>query len=226
MGGKESKPKEEKTTWDGRKFNVGEELFKGVTPGIIYNAKVGKEEQKPPIRHTIFGANTVVAKELRKALAKADISLRCRFVHDKYIPKQLFESDETWMVDYMNKEAVDYIINGSSHVYMLNEFDYSTSVWKAKWPAFVKLVVESCIKHKAKLIFLDNDMVYATADVGNMTEESKEDPESKKGKIRKECGEIIMNHIKSGKLTAMIVRSAEMYGPWMKGIPITPYFLI
>ena len=219
MGGKESKPKEEKTTWDGRKFNVGEELFKGVTPGIIYTAKVGKEEQKPPIRHTIFGANTVVAKELRKALAKADISLRCRFVHDKYIPKQLFESDETWMVDYTDKEAVDYIINGSSHVYILNEFEYATRVWKDKWPTFVKLVVESCVKHKAKLIFLDNDMVYASEDVGNMTEESKEDPESKKGKVRKECGEIITNHIKSGKLTAMIVRAAEMYGPWMKGNP-------
>ena len=147
MGGQESKPKEEKTTWDGRKFNVGEELFKGVTPGIIYHAKVGKENEKPPIRHTIFGANTVVAKELRKAMAKADISLRFRFVHDKYIPKQLFESDETWMVDYMEKEAVDYIINGSSHVYLLNEFEYSTSVWKTKWPTFVKLVVESCIKH-------------------------------------------------------------------------------
>ena len=201
MGGKESKPKEEKKTWDGRKYNVGEELFKGVTPGMIFEAKVGKEDQKPPSRHTIFGANTVVAKELRKSLAKADISLRFRFVHDRYIPKQLFESDETWMVDYMEKEAVDYVINGSSHVYMLNEFEYATRVWKEKWPKFVQLVVDSCIKHKAKLIFLDNDMVYATADVGNMTEESSEDPESKKGKVRKECGEIIMNNIKSGNAT-------------------------
>ena len=182
--GGDSKPKEVKKTWDGRTYNAGEELMKGVTPGEIFQNKEGKEGQSPPMRHTVFGSGSMVAKEMRKALAARDPTIRVRFVNDKYIPKQLFESDETWKVDYMVPEAVDYIISGSTHVYLLNEFEYSTRVWKEKWPKFMKQVVESCIKHKAKLIFLDNDMVYAESAVGNMTEDSPLDPPSKKGKVR------------------------------------------
>ena len=187
LGGGDGKPKEVKKTWDGRTYNAGEELMPGVTPGEIFQNKEGKEGQEPPKRHTVFGAGSMVSKEMRKSLAAKDPSIRVRFVNDKYIPKQLFESDETWKVDYMNKDAVDYIISGSTHVYLLNEFEYATRVWKDKWPKFMKLVVDSCIKHKAKLIFLDNDMVYAESAVGNQTEDSPVDPSSKKGKVGRGC---------------------------------------
>ena len=187
LGGGDGKPKEVKKTWDGRTYNAGEELMPGVTPGEIFQNKEGKEGQEPPKRHTVFGAGSMVSKEMRKSLAAKDPSIRVRFVNDKYIPKQLFESDETWKVDYMNKDAVDYIISGSTHVYLLNEFEYATRVWKDKWPKFMKLVVDSCIKHKAKLIFLDNDMVYAESAVGNQTEDSPVDPPSKKGKVGRGC---------------------------------------
>jgi nucleoside-diphosphate-sugar epimerase len=49
--------------------------------------------------------------------------------------------------------------------------------------------------------------------VGHMTEESAINPPSKKGMVRKEIADMLLNEVKLGKLTALIARSADFYGP-------------
>jgi nucleoside-diphosphate-sugar epimerase len=46
-----------------------------------------------------------------------------------------------------------------------------------------------------------------------MTEESPLHPPSKKGQVRKQLHEMIMNEAEKGNLTALIARSADFYGP-------------
>ena len=46
-----------------------------------------------------------------------------------------------------------------------------------------------------------------------MTEDSPVNPPSKKGKVRQQIAEMMMNEIKNGKLEGLIARSADFYGP-------------
>jgi nucleoside-diphosphate-sugar epimerase len=46
-----------------------------------------------------------------------------------------------------------------------------------------------------------------------MKEDSPINPPSKKGMVRKEIAGMIMNEVKAGKLTALIARAADFYGP-------------
>lgn len=46
-----------------------------------------------------------------------------------------------------------------------------------------------------------------------MTEDSPINPPSKKGVVRKEIAEMIMSEVKVGKLTALIARAPDFYGP-------------
>jgi nucleoside-diphosphate-sugar epimerase len=46
-----------------------------------------------------------------------------------------------------------------------------------------------------------------------MTENSPIGPPSKKGEVRKQLNEMIMNEVQKGSLTALIARSADFYGP-------------
>ena len=49
--------------------------------------------------------------------------------------------------------------------------------------------------------------------LNSMTEETPQKPISKKGKIRKEIAELLMEEVGKGNLEALIARSADFYGP-------------
>lgn len=73
-------------------------------------------------------------------------------------------------------------------------------------------VLDACRKHQSKLVFFDN--VYAYGRVkGWMTEESPYQPESRKGMVRADIAGMLMEDVRRGILTGMIVRAADFYGP-------------
>jgi nucleoside-diphosphate-sugar epimerase len=49
--------------------------------------------------------------------------------------------------------------------------------------------------------------------IPHMTEEAPINPPSKKGKVRMQVANMLMDEIKAGRLTALIARSADFYGP-------------
>jgi len=102
---------------------------------------------------------------------------------------------------------------GSEVVYLLVGFDYNTKVWQKRWPKLMRATINACIKHKAKFVFFDNVYVYDINAIPHMTENSAINPPSNKGAVRKEIADMLLNEVKSGKLTALIARSADFYGP-------------
>jgi hypothetical protein len=157
------------------------EISAGVVAGSVWKGPQGSN----PLRHTILGAGTVFCKAFRKALAERDPTAKCRLVKATGVPKQLFESDETYKCDFEQAAALDYVIQGSCVVYCMHEFEFDQTVWKAKWPKFMRAVLDACIKHKAKLVFVQfNPYVYSDSAVGNMVEDSEQEPSSVKGKVR------------------------------------------
>ena len=77
-------------------------------------------------------------------------------------------------------------------------------------------MIAACKEFNSKLVFFDNMYMYDPAYLNRMTEETPINPPSKKGKVRAEVAQLIMDEVKAGALTALIARSADFYGPGIK----------
>jgi len=158
---------------------------------------------------TILGANgtigSVLAKELRNYTDKIRLVSRN--------PRRVNGSDELFPADLSQPGEVDKAVEGSEIVYLVVGFDYKLDVWEDKWPKLMRETIDACIKYKARLVFFDNVYMYDKDAIPHMTEESPVNPPSKKGAVRKQISDMLLNEVKTGKLMALIARSADFYGP-------------
>jgi nucleoside-diphosphate-sugar epimerase len=63
--------------------------------------------------------------------------------------------------------------------------------------------------------------MYDRNDIPMMTETARINPPSRKGLVRKQLREMILSEVEKGKLTAMIARAADFYGPDNKNSALT-----
>ncbi|NOZ47352.1 MAG: NAD(P)H-binding protein [Chlorobi bacterium] len=161
---------------------------------------------------TILGSGGVIGIELAKALSAYTKEIRLVSRN----PKRVNQSDQLFSADLLNPDELEKAVKGSSIVYIAVGFPYNLKVWKESWPKFTKSVIDACIKNKCKLVFFDNIYMYDKNYLNGMTEETPINPPSEKGKIRTEIFNMIMNAVKDGKLTALVARSADFYGPGIK----------
>lgn len=158
---------------------------------------------------TILGANGTIGSVLAKELSSYTNSIRLVSRH----PRKVNDTDELFPADLSDPEQVEKAIAGSEIVYLVVGFDYNIKVWRETWPKLMRATIDACIRHQAKLVFFDNVYMYAIGAIGHMTEESPMDPPSQKGAVRKQLVDMILEAVKSGKLNALIARSADFYGP-------------
>jgi nucleoside-diphosphate-sugar epimerase len=158
---------------------------------------------------TILGSGGAIGIDLAKELASYTKNIRLVSRN----PKKVNDADEIYQADLVNPESVDKAVEGSEIVYVVVGFEYSTKVWQKTWPAFMGSVIESCKKHRSKLVFVDNIYMLDRSEISHMTESSPMNPSSHKGKVRKEVDEMIMQEFEGGKMDAIIARSADFYGP-------------
>ncbi len=159
--------------------------------------------------HTLLGGNGTIGSVLAKELSK--YTNKIRLVSRN--PKKVNSTDELFSADLSDVTQFDKAIEGSEVVYLLVGFDYSIKVWREKWPRLMRAAIDACSKHKAKLVFFDNVYLYDVNEIGHMTENSKHNPPSEKGKVRKQIADMMLDAIKDGKLHGLIARSADFYGP-------------
>jgi nucleoside-diphosphate-sugar epimerase len=158
---------------------------------------------------TILGANGTIGSVLAKELV--NYTDKIRLVSRN--PRKVNETDELFPADLSNPAIVDQAVEGSDVVYLVVGFDYNLKVWEEKWPKLMRATISACIKHNARLVFFDNVYLYDIDAIPHMTEESPVNPPSKKGAVRKQIAQMIMDEVKAGKLLAIIARSADFYGP-------------
>jgi nucleoside-diphosphate-sugar epimerase len=158
---------------------------------------------------TILGANGTIGSVLAKELM--NYTDKIRLVSRN--PRKVNETDELFPADLSIPAIVDQAIYGSDVVYLVVGFDYKLKVWEEQWPKLMRATIDACIKHNARLVFFDNIYAYDIKAIPHMTEESPNNPPSKKGAVRKQIAQMIMDEVKAGKLMALIARSADFYGP-------------
>ena len=158
---------------------------------------------------TILGANGTIGSLLAGELIK--YTDRIRLVSRN--PKKVNETDELFPADLTQPGLIEKAVAGSEVVYLMVGLDYNLKVWQQKWPVIMQATIDACIKHNAKLVFFDNVYMYDINAIAHMTENSPINPPSKKGQVRSQIAEMMLFAIKSGKLTGLIARSADFYGP-------------
>lgn len=158
---------------------------------------------------TILGGNGTIGSVLAKELTKYTNSIRLVSRN----PKKINASDELFPADLSDAAQVEKAIAGSEVVYLLVGFEYTFKVWQEKWPTLMQATIDACIQHNAKLVFFDNVYCYDINAIPHMTEDSPTNPPSKKGMVRRQIADMLMNATRSGKLTGLIARSADFYGP-------------
>jgi nucleoside-diphosphate-sugar epimerase len=158
---------------------------------------------------TIIGSGGAIGLPLAKELKK--YSKKIRLVSRN--PRIVNETDELFPVDVTNFAQLSEAIAGSEVVYITIGFQYNIKVWRNLWPPFMKSVINGCKASNAKLVFFDNVYLYDKSAIPFMTENSLVNPPSRKGEVRKQLHEMIINEVEKGTLTALIARSADFYGP-------------
>ena len=158
---------------------------------------------------TILGSGGAIGIPLARELKKHTDEIRLV----SRAPKKINDTDELYQIDVNDFSQIDKAINGSEVVYVTIGFEYKLSVWEKTWPPFMKEVIDACKTHKAKLVFFDNVYMYDKSAIPFMTETSLVHAPSKKGKVRQQLHELIMNEVDKNSLIALIARSADFYGP-------------
>ena len=155
--------------------------------------------------HTILGANGPVGTELAKALTAYTTNIRLV----SRTPKKVNTTDTLFSADLMQPEAVGKAVQGSEVVYLVAGLLYKTNVWQEQWPQVMANVIEACKIHGSKLVFFDNIYMYDPQHLHHLTEDTPIRPVSKKGAVRAQIAQMILDEIKQGTLQAMIVRAAD-----------------
>lgn len=158
---------------------------------------------------TILGSGGAIGIELARALKKYTNEIRLVSRN----PEQVNESDELVPANLLIESEVRYAVKGSSIVYVTVGFPYSLKVWEENWPKFITNVLKACKEYNCKLVFFDNIYMYDSNYLDGMNEETPISPPGKKGKVRAQIANMIMDEMNNGNLTALIARSADFYGP-------------
>jgi nucleoside-diphosphate-sugar epimerase len=158
---------------------------------------------------TILGAGGAIGKLLAKELLT--YSPRVRLV--SRTPLRVNKNDELLAGSLLDPDLMDHAVRGSDIVYLMAGLEYKAKIWEEQWPQIMENTIDACKKYEAKLVFFDNVYMYDKNALSNMTEDTRIDPCSRKGKVRARLDAMIMDEVKNGNLKAMIVRSADFYGP-------------
>jgi len=158
---------------------------------------------------TILGAGGVIGRELAKTLPQ--YTDKIRLVNRN--PKKVNPGDETFACDLTNGPEVMQALEGTRIAYLTAGLPYNYKVWRELWPKVMKNVIAACETHGAKLVFFDNVYMYDPEHIPHMTEQTPVNPSSKKGMVRAEIARMLMEGVEKGRLSALIARSADFYGP-------------
>lgn len=166
---------------------------------------------------TILGAGGAIGTPLAKELKQ--YTDRIRLVARK--PVQVNGDDELFAADLTNADDVLRAVAGSEVAYLTVGLPYNIKVWQRDWPIVMSNVINACLKHDCRLVFLDNVYMYSQDEIPHMTETAAIAPPSKKGKVRATLQDMLLTAVHNRGLKALIARSADFYGPDIRNSPLS-----
>lgn len=158
---------------------------------------------------TILGASGQIGHELAIYL-KRDFTSDIRLVSRN--PKQVNGSDQLHRADLLDARDTLGAVEGSEIVYLTAGLPMDTRLWVEQWPVIMTNVIDACAAQGARLVFFDNTYMYPQTDEPQ-TENTTFRPHGEKGRIRAAIAGDLLSAMEKKRLTALICRAPEFYGP-------------
>lgn len=158
---------------------------------------------------TILGASGQIGHELAVHL-KRDFTDDIRLVSRN--PKKINDTDQLHKANLLDAGETSRAVEGSNIVYLTVGLPMDTKLWVEQWPMMMRNVIDACAAHGARLVFFDNTYMYSqTAEP--QTEDTEFRPYGEKGQVRAAIAADLLEAMDEKRLTAMICRAPEFYGP-------------
>ncbi len=126
--------------------------------------------------------------------------------------QNLAPHEEDAPADLADFDAVSRAVEGSDIVYLTAGLPMDTRLWVEQWPVIMRNVIDACAAHGARLVFFDNTYMYPqTAEP--QTESMRFESNGEKGRIRAAIAADLLAAMENGRVSAMICRAPEFYGP-------------
>ncbi len=157
--------------------------------------------------HVVLGASGTIGQNVIKELKLRNLNIRA------VQRNKIIEGIDTVNADLLDLVQTREAIKGATHVYLCIAVPYTTKQWQLEWPFVMENVIKACELTNATLIFLDNVYMYGPSPLGKPFNESHPQyPTSEKGKVRKKVADMLIEAEHSGRIKAVIGRSADFYG--------------
>lgn len=158
---------------------------------------------------TILGASGQIGQELALSLRR-DFADDIRLVSRN--PRKVNQTDQLHRADLLDATETMRAVEGSAIVYLTAGLPMDTRLWVEQWPVIMRNVIDACAAQGARLVFFDNTYMYPqTAEP--QTESMRLQPNGAKGRVRAAIANDLMVAMQQKRLSAMICRAPEFYGP-------------
>jgi nucleoside-diphosphate-sugar epimerase len=170
-------------------------------------------------KHIILGAGGAIGQVLTDELLSGGEKVKLVSRRGKGRP-----GTETVSADLTDAKATLDAVDENAMIYLTAGLPYLIDVWRKRWPLIMNNVIAACIEKQARLIFFDDVYMYGRVD-GPMAEDTPYKPCSRKGELRAQIAGHLISEVEKGRITAIIARSADFYGPYAAGSSL-PYLFV
>jgi len=170
------------------------------------------QQQENETMQTILGSGGTIGVELARILPQ--YTDKVRLVSRR--PQKVIGNEELVSADLTKPADAMKAVEGSTVAYLTVGLPYFAKVWEKDWPVIMSNVITACEQHHCNLVFFDNIYMYDPKYLDQMDENTPMNPASRKGKVRALIAEMMMGEVAKGRLTALIARSADFYGPGLQ----------
>ena len=164
----------------------------------------------PSHLQVVLGATGGVGQAIVQALAAQGAQVRAVNRSGRALVPA---SVEVMAADLTSRESTLAACRGATVVYHCAGLPYDQ--WATYLPVMLDNVIAAVRATEATLVYTDNTYMYApTAEP--LTEDSRQAPVTRKGKLRKQLAETILAAQAQGQIRATIGRAPDFYGPGVR----------
>lgn len=157
--------------------------------------------------HVIFGTGPLGKNTMRELLR---LGKQVRMVNRRGVAEGIPGEVEVVQGDGYDPHSVAAVTRNAAAVYQCAQPEYHQ--WEEKFPALQRSILKGTAHNGAALIVGDNLYMYGDPDGAVITEDSPLRPTTKKGRIRHQMAQEILEAHKHGEVQAAICRASNFFG--------------
>src|SRR5690349_1687670 len=158
--------------------------------------------------HVVFGTGPLGKGTARELTL---LGKQVRMINRSGKADRLPDSSEVVASDAYDVKKNIELTRGATAIYQCAQPHYYE--WKQKFQPLQNAILEAAAANGAKLIVGDNLYMYGSPQGQPLREYSPVRPNSKKGQVRAEMAQAVMNAHEKGRVRAAIGRASDFFGP-------------